>query len=332
MRNERVSDLDDADETEDRGERPVGQPAAPRAVRPASARLPVRQAAAREANQAAQLHVMWARDWGMLLRTARQVAGLSLMDLAERTGLSKGYLSKLEASREGARNPSRATLVALARALPSFRPLAYTLEPTAALDTAANEAFAATPGADAARSGAPASPSLAFAAALPRPLALFLGRAEAAAARAAAGELDDSIGEGNEEAGAQAEAPIHLGWSELELLVALLALERSATAHPLTARVIARAVDRPTDSVAPLLERLTQAQVLRLAPPSRPGGAPTYAPGPALETRVGLSRIGDALTLAAALLTQGPLQQTISQSQVRPAGRPRGSASGAGGE
>jgi len=335
MRNDRSSDFDDVDQADADGARSVGQPAAPRDIRPASARLPVRQAVAREANQAAQLHVMWARDWGMLLRTARQVAGLSLMDLAERTGLSKGYLSKLEASREGARNPSRATLVALARALPGFRPLAYTLEPTAALDTAANEAFGPTPGAgaDAAGTDATTGPSLAFAAALPRPLALFIGRAEAAAARAAAGAADDSSGVGDEELDAQAEAPIHLGWRELELLVALLALERSAMAHPLTARVIARAVDRPTDSVAPLLERLTQAQVLRVAPPARPGGAPTYAPGPALEARVGLSRVGDALTLAAALLAQGPLQQTISQSQVRPAGRPRGTAGrGAGGE
>ncbi|HEY7974146.1 MAG TPA: helix-turn-helix transcriptional regulator, partial [Ktedonobacterales bacterium] len=46
----------------------------------------------------------WTRDWGRLLRTARQVAGLSLTDLSARTGLSKGYLSKLEAGQDGARN------------------------------------------------------------------------------------------------------------------------------------------------------------------------------------------------------------------------------------
>jgi transcriptional regulator with XRE-family HTH domain len=71
----------------------------------------------------------WVADWGRLLRIARQVAGLSLTDLAGRTGLSKGYLSKLESGAMGAANPSRATLAALARALPSFRPLALTLAP-----------------------------------------------------------------------------------------------------------------------------------------------------------------------------------------------------------
>jgi transcriptional regulator with XRE-family HTH domain len=75
----------------------------------------------------------WPQDWGRLLRLARQVAGLSLSELGARTGLSKGYLSKLESGHVTAQNPSRATLAALARALPSFRPLANTLEPGAAL-------------------------------------------------------------------------------------------------------------------------------------------------------------------------------------------------------
>ncbi|GEM_PF-1399161 len=232
--------------------------------------------------------VTWARDWGMLLRTARQVAGLSLMDLSERTGLSKGYLSKLESSREGARNPSRATLVALARALPSFRPLAYTLEPTQPLDTAFDvhmQALAEAP--------------------LRRPSAFL-------------------IGQGVEQGERGAAEPIQLGWRELELLVALLALERSAQAHPLTARMIARAVDRPTESVTPVLERLASDGVLHCYPPMRPGGSPTYACDEALEQRIGLSRVGDALTLAAALLAQGPLQRTRADSQARPAGRPRG--------
>src|SRR5437588_412086 len=65
----------------------------------------------------------WPQDWGRLLRLARQVAGLSLTELSARTGLSKGYLSKLESAHAAAQNPSRATLAALARALPSFRPL-----------------------------------------------------------------------------------------------------------------------------------------------------------------------------------------------------------------
>lgn len=205
----------------------------------------------------------WTRDWGRLLRTARQVAGLSLTDLAARTGLSKGYLSKLEAGQDGARNPSRATLVALARALPSFRPLAYQLEPADAANT----------------------PSLAFAEQAPRPPQLLIGAASEA-------ERD--------------EEPIQLGWREMELLVALLALERSAIPAPLTATIIGRAVDRNAESVIPALERLTRAGVLRCYPPSRPGAAPTYGQGTAFETRVGLSRLGDALVLAAALLAQAP--------------------------
>ncbi|HKT37963.1 MAG TPA: helix-turn-helix transcriptional regulator [Ktedonobacterales bacterium] len=205
----------------------------------------------------------WTRDWGRLLRTARQVAGLSLTDLSARTGLSKGYLSKLEAGQDGARNPSRATLVALARALPSFRPLAYQLEPV----------------------DANVAPSLAFAEQAPRPPQLLIG----------AGAENEPEAE-----------PIQLGWREMELLVALLALERSAIPAPLTATIIARAVDRPADSVIPALERLTRAGALHCYPPSRPGAAPTYGRGAAFETRIGLSRLGDALVLAAALLAQAP--------------------------
>lgn len=204
----------------------------------------------------------WTRDWGRLLRTARQVAGLSLTDLSERTGLSKGYLSKLESGQDGARNPSRATLVALARALPSFRPLAYQLEPTDVTPT----------------------PSFALAEPTPRPPQLVIG---------------SSTGEDEAE-------PIQVGWREMEMLVALLALERSAIPAPITAMLIARAVDRTTESVIPALERLTRADVLRRYPPMWPGAAPTYGRGTAFESRVGLSRLGDALVLAAALLAQAP--------------------------
>lgn len=78
---------------------------------------------------AQQDEATWPRDWGRLLRLARQVAGMSLTELSGITGLSKGYLSKLESGHPSGRNPSRATLAALARALPSFRPLAHALEP-----------------------------------------------------------------------------------------------------------------------------------------------------------------------------------------------------------
>lgn len=211
----------------------------------------------------------WTRDWGRLLRTARQVAGLSLSDLSARTGLSKGYLSKLESGQDGARNPSRATLVALARALPSFRPLAYQLEPA---DSATQ-------------------PSLAFAERAPRPPQLLIGAPS------------DGAPDANTE-------PIQLGWREMELLVALLALERSALRAPLTAIILARAVDRTADSVIPSLERLTRGGVLQCFPPAWPGAAPTYGRGLGFETRIGLARLGDALVLAAALLAQSPTLQS----------------------
>lgn len=227
----------------------------------------------------------WTRDWGQLLRTARQVAGMSLTDLSERSGLSKGYLSKLESGQDGARNPSRATLVALARALPSFRPLAYQLEP-----------------AESSAAGAP----LAFAEAVPRPPQLLI-------------DAGSSAGEAGE-----ATSPIEIGWRELEALVALLALDRSGSPHPLSALLVARALDRPRDQVIPALERLTRAGVLRCLPPLRPGAAPTYAPQPALEERVGLSRLGDALVLAAALLAQAPALRRRQDSDDGPrSGRPR---------
>lgn len=209
----------------------------------------------------------WTRDWGRLLRLARQVAGLSLTEVSARTGLSKGYLSKLESGQDGARNPSRATLVALGRALPSFRPMAYQLEPAEA---------------------AMSAPSLAFAEAVAPPRPFIVGAVD---------------GEGVAEGGAE---PIQLGWRELELLVALLALERAALLAPLTAGVIARAVDREAATVIPTLERLTRAGALACHPPLRPGAAPTYSRGPAFEARLGLARVGDALALAGALLTQGP--------------------------
>ncbi len=82
-------------------------------------------------------NVEWQIHWGRLLRTARQVAGLSLSQLSATSGLSKGYLSKLESGHEAALNPSRATLAALSRALPSFRAIAHTLEPASDLDALA---------------------------------------------------------------------------------------------------------------------------------------------------------------------------------------------------
>ncbi len=217
----------------------------------------------------------WSRDWGLLLRSARQVAGLSLAGLSERTGLSRGYLSKLESGQDGARNPSRATLVALARALPSFRPLAYQLEPVDSVN---------------------GSILLASAEEVRRPPHLLIG-----------------LPEGQQPGKSDRVEPIQLGWKELEALVALLALERAAIPIPVTARLIARATDRPTDSVIQTLERLTRSEALALHPPMRPGDAPTYTRGPAFESRLGFSRLGDALVLAAALLAQAAPSHPMRQ-------------------
>lgn len=79
----------------------------------------------------------WVRDWGVLLRTARQVSGMSLTQLSKASGLSKGYLSKLESGHLNARNPSRSTLAALAKALPTFNAPAHILGPHAPSSPAA---------------------------------------------------------------------------------------------------------------------------------------------------------------------------------------------------
>jgi len=209
----------------------------------------------------------WQLDWGRLLRTARQVAGLSLGELSARTGLSKGYLSKLESGHATALNPSRATLAALARALPSFRSLAHTLEPSGAL-----------------------SP-LAFAAPVVPDVLVDAG-----------GEAMDS--------------PVRLGWRELEVVVALLTLERAAVPQPLTALLIARALGRPRADVQPVLDRLTAMGVLHRLPPMRAGDVPRYARAGDFERRVGIARVGDALILAAALLAQTPAPPRLAHSRT----------------
>lgn len=201
----------------------------------------------------------WMRDWGLLLRNARQVAGLTLAELSARTGLSKGYLSKLESGHENARNPSRATLAALARALPSFRPLALMLEPAP-----------------------PQSPALA----------------------AAAPELPPVLRFGPDEEASG--APLELGWRELEVLVAALLLERAALVQPMTAVTLGRVIGRPPPEITAVLDRLVAMELLARLPPVRIGAAPHYARTPEFALRLGVERLGDALVLAAALLTRAP--------------------------
>jgi transcriptional regulator with XRE-family HTH domain len=199
----------------------------------------------------------WPHDWGRLLRLARQVAGLSLTELSARTGLSKGYLSKLESGHVTAQNPSRATLAALARALPSFRPLANTLEP-----------------------GAPLA-------------ALDFGESPAS------GHPGDGAAE-------MAGAPVRLGWKDLELLVALLALDRAAIRTPLSAVVLARAVDRTHDETVATLGRLVGMGVVDREWPGRRGVPMTYRPSAQAKSLTGLDRVGDALVLSASLLARAP--------------------------
>jgi transcriptional regulator with XRE-family HTH domain len=204
------------------------------------------------------LEATWPQDWGRLLRLARQVAGLSLSELSARTGLSKGYLSKLESGHLSAQNPSRATLAALARTLPSFRPLANTLEPGAAL------------------------------------AALDFGTEQSFATERIDTPEDKT------------EKPVRLGWRELELLVALLALDAAALPVPLTSALLARAIDRGHAETLVTLAGLVTMGAVEREWPQRPGAPMAYRPAARAIALTGLERVGDALVLGASLLAQAP--------------------------
>ena len=209
------------------------------------------------------IEATWPQDWGRLLRLARQVAGLSLSELSARTGLSKGYLSKLESGHITAQNPSRATLAALARALPSFRPLANTLEPGAAL------------------------------------AALDFGAEQPAPAQRADMRPDED--------------PVRLGWKELELLVALFALDSAALPIPLTSVTLARAVDRDHAETLATLGRLVAMGVVERERPQHVGATMSFRPSVRASALTGLERVGDALVLAASLLAQAPSRPRRTQ-------------------
>lgn len=208
----------------------------------------------------------WQLSWAHLLRTARQVAGKSLTALAAETGLSKGYLSKLESGRESALNPSRATLAALARALPSFRALAHMLDPD--LDVA--------------------TPALARVEPQLPPIVRTMPLAQDAPV------------------GAVMPSPVRLGWKELEVVTAVLTLDQAALRVPLTRVTIGRAAGRSAVEVEPVLDGLVEMGVLACAPPTHIGTLPVYARSEAFAERTGIARLGDALLLAAALLSQAP--------------------------
>lgn len=212
----------------------------------------------------------WPLDWGRLLRTARQVAGLSLTELSVATGISKGHLSKLESGHPTAANPSRSTLAALARALPSFGPLANTLEPNAAISS------------------------------------LIFGDEVAAPPI----DIDEDSEPG--------QRPIKLGWRELEIVMALLALESSASPVPLSALLLTRAVGRSAGDIRTILESLVAMGVLDVCPPMIPGVQPTYRRSAEFERRTGIVRLGDALVLAAGLLAQAPSPRHSAGASSRP--------------
>lgn len=216
-------------------------------------------------------HEAWRLSWASLLRTARQVAGKSLTALAAETGLSKGYLSKLESGHEAALNPSRDTLAALARALPSFRALAHMLDP--ALDVA--------------------TPALARAEPQLPPLV------------PATSPADDGLG-GPGFGGGLVPSPVRLGWKELEVVTAVLALEQAALRQPLTRITIGRATGRPAAEVEPVLDALVAMGVLARQPAARGGMPRSYERAGQFTARTGIARLGDALLLAAALLGQAP--------------------------
>ncbi len=207
----------------------------------------------------------WATRWGLLLRLARQVAGLSLSEVAERSGLSKGYLSKLESAHPSAANPSRATLAALARALPSTIPLIQKL------DAAAD---------------------------LPAPRTLLRGsQSTVSSYRSSPPELVDlgalALDEGSVEG-------LPTNWAELEILLALMILESSGLGPP-TLAVLTRACGRETlSSVA--LAHLESAQLIVALPPARPGAPIRYTQGPAKLAQVGIQRPSDFLTRVAITL------------------------------
>jgi transcriptional regulator with XRE-family HTH domain len=196
-----------------------------------------------EQNPSPEATSSWASRWGMLLRMARQVEGLSLSELAARSGLSKGYLSKLESAHPSAANPSRATLAALARALPSTIPLIQHLAPDEGLPSARSLVGG--------QWNVIAQPVEAW----PFPLA---GQQAAGA---------DQRGE------AQGKS-LAASWTEWEVLLAVVVIEGAGFGPP-TQAVLERAckVEAP---LAALLEELEHRGALRKIPPAQVGGPARY--------------------------------------------------------
>lgn len=204
----------------------------------------------------------WAERWGHLLRLARQVAGLSLQDLADRSGLSKGYLSKLESAHPSAANPSRATLAALARALPSTVPLIQKLDVDAGLPT-------------------------------PRSLLREIGQQPGNVLMPRPEEVNipsHELAEGGVEG-------LQVSWAGWEILLALMILENSGLGPP-TLPVLARACGVETLS-SDALAQLEHAGLIRSLMPVRPGEPTRYTQGQASLDTFGIYRPTDFFLRAA---------------------------------
>ena len=99
---------------------------------------------------------------------------------------------------------------------------------------------------------------------------------------------------------------MRLGWRELELLVALFALDSAALPIPLTSAALARAVDRDHAETLATLGRLVAMGVVEREWPQRVGETMSFRPTVRASALTGLGRVGDALVLAASLLAQAP--------------------------
>lgn len=208
----------------------------------------------------------WATRWGHMLRLARQVAGLSLQEVANRSGLSKGYLSKLESAHPSAANPSRATLAALARALPSSVPLIEKLD---------------------AEAGLPAPRTLLRA---PQQKAVGHHVEQTEEADLFASAFAESRREG-----------LPASWAEWEIMLALMILESSGLGSP-TLPMLSRACGAETlDSKA--LARLEEARLLQRLPPARPGEPIRYTQGPVTLDTFGIQRPADCFLRASIMLS-----------------------------
>ncbi|HEV2238912.1 MAG TPA: hypothetical protein VGR57_19795, partial [Ktedonobacterales bacterium] len=95
---------------------------------------------------------------------------------------------------------------------------------------------------------------------------------------------------------------LQLGWKELEVLAALMVLESSALPLPLTATLIARALDRGVEAVRGALTGLCRAGLVAEVAPRASGQRAEYRMIEGALRQVGAARVGDVLLLSTALI------------------------------